>query len=134
MGVLLFCQCPTKQRIEHIDTYFVQKLKSIFKPQRQIVYAVDLIQKTKGLLSLAEVADKACLSPRHFERKFKAAVGVSPKTFSKVVKFKHAVSFLNEHKDESIFSIAIDCGYYDHTHMIKDFKNLSGNTPSFYRG
>ena len=123
-----------KQRIEHIDAYFAQKLKSIFAPQQQIVYAVNLIQKTKGRLSLAEVASEACLSPRHFERKFKSAVGISPKAFSKVVKFKHAISFLNEHKDESIFSIAVDCGYYDHTHMIKDFKSLSGNTPSFYRG
>lgn len=122
-----------KQRIEHIDAYFTQKLQSIFAPQQQIVYAVDLIQKTKGRLSLAEVASEACLSPRHFERKFKSAVGISPKAFSKIVKFKHAVSFLNGCKDESVFSIAVDCGYFDHTHMIKDFKSLSGNTPSFYR-
>ena len=123
----------TAEVIRHIDSYFVRKLKSIFIPEARIVYSTNLIRQSKGRLPLDEVAFKSCLSLRHFERKFKAAVGVSPKTFSKVVKFQHTSNYLKVHKEISLLSIAIDCGYYDQAHLIKDFRALSGDTPSYFR-
>jgi len=123
----------TIERIRHINTYFLQKLPFAFQPEQQIVCAVDLIRATKGQLSLAEIAKKVCLSPRHFERKFKSAIGVTPKMFSKIVKFESALAFLKEHKNESVFSVAIHCCYYDHAHITKDFQVLSGSTPSSFR-
>jgi AraC-like DNA-binding protein len=122
-----------KDKIAHIDTYFTRKLQYIFELEPRIVYAVDLIRKSQGTISLSKVASQACLSPRHFERKFKTAVGISPKMFSKVTKFEHALSILQRQNNDNLLSIAIDCGYYDHTHLIKDFKALSGDTPSFFR-
>jgi AraC-like DNA-binding protein len=123
----------TKEKIQHIDSYLTEKLRYIFEPERQIAYAVDLIRYTKGQLPLTEIASKSCLSLRHFERKFKMAIGISPKSFSKIVKFKYAISYLNKNKNASIFSAAIDCGYYDHAHLIKDFRTLSGQSPSDFR-
>ncbi|MFV0588338.1 DUF6597 domain-containing transcriptional factor [Bacteroides reticulotermitis] len=123
----------TRERIQHLDAYFLEKLKRVFQPEPQIVYAVDLIRQTKGLLPLTEVAYKSCLSLRHLERKFKVAVGTSPKAFSKVVKFQHTVSYLERNKDTSLFHTAIDCGYYDQAHLIKEFKTLSGDSPSYFK-
>lgn len=123
----------TTEVIRHIDSYFIRKLKDIILPEVRIVNAIDLIRKSKGILSLDEIADKSCLSMRHFERKFKTAIGISPKTFSKIVKFQHTCDYLRINNDSSLFSIAIDCGYYDRAHLIKDFKTLSGNTPSSFR-
>lgn len=119
--------------IRHIDSYFVQKLKYLFLPEARIVYAIDLIRQSNGLLPLNEVDAKSCLSVRHFERKFKTAVGISPKTFSKVVKFQYTCNYLKNHGDSSLFLTAIDCGYYDLAHLIKDFKTLSGSAPSGFR-
>jgi AraC-like DNA-binding protein len=121
------------EKIKHIDGYFLKKLKHAFKLESQIVYAVDLIKQTNGLLSPAEIASKACLSTRHFERKFKSAIGVAPKTFCKVIKFKHTMSYLKQHPSNSLYSVAIECGYFDHAHMIKEFKFLSGDSPSLFR-
>ncbi len=123
----------TKDRLKHIDTYFIQKLRQLFSIDRQVVYAIDLIQQTKGLLPLAIVANKSCLSLRHFERRFKHAVGISPKTFSKITKFKHTLSYLEKNKNTSLFAAAIDCGYYDQAHLIKELKALSGSSPSYFR-
>ncbi|MFT3738773.1 MAG: helix-turn-helix transcriptional regulator [Breznakibacter sp.] len=121
------------EKIEHIDAYFIRKLKYVFGLEPQIVHAVDLIKRTKGLLSPTDIASKVCLSPRHFERKFKSAVGISPKTFSKVTKFGHSISYLKKHPGESLFSVAVDCGYYDHAHMIREFQFMSGSSPSYFK-
>lgn len=116
-------------KIKHIDLYLNQRLISIFELNNQIVFATELIKKTNGRLPLIDIANRSCLSLRNFERKFKTAVGISPKTFSKIIKFKHTLSYIKKNPTESLFSIAVDCGYYDHSHLIKDFKTFTGNTP-----
>lgn len=123
----------TEMRIQHLDSYLIKKLNSLFEPENQIIYAVDLIRQTNGILPLTEVANKSCLSMRHFERKFINAVGVSPKTFSKIIKFQHTLSYLKRNRDINLFSTAIDCGYYDQSHLIKEFKILSGNRSSYFK-
>lgn len=123
----------TVEVIRYIDSYFIGKLKKIFSPETRIVYAIDLIRQSKGLLSLNEVASKSCFSLRHFERKFKMAVGISPKMFSKIVKFQHTCAYLKANSNISLFSTAIDCGYYDQAHLIKDFKAMSGDSPSCFK-
>lgn len=120
------------EKINHIDSYFIDKLTEIFVPDKQIIYAVDVIKNTNGLLTLNDVADRSCLSLRSLERKFKDTVGISPKTFSKIIKFKHTLSFLKGHKKASLFTLAIECGYYDHSHLIKEFKALTGDTPTYF--
>lgn len=132
-----YAELPSKEtaeeRIQYIESYFIRNLKNIFQPESQIVYAVGLIRQTKGQLSLAEVASKSCLSLRHFERKFKATIGISPKTFSKITKFKHTISYLEKYSNANLLDVAINCGYYDQAHLIKDFKSLSGNAPSHFK-
>ncbi|MFV0538646.1 MAG: DUF6597 domain-containing transcriptional factor [Dysgonomonas sp.] len=132
-----YSELPSKEtveeRIQYIESYFIRNLKNMFQPESQIVYAVDLIRQTKGQLSLAEVASKSCLSLRYFERKFKATIGISPKTFSKITKFKHTITYFEKYPSISLLDAAVDCGYYDQSHLIKDFKSLSGNLPSHFK-
>jgi AraC-like DNA-binding protein len=132
-----YAELPSKktaeERVQYIEAYFIQNLKNIFEPESQIVYAVNLIRQTKGQLPLAEVASKSCLSLRHFERKFKSIIGISPKTFSKITKFRNTISYLENNPHASLFFTAIDCGYYDQAHLIKDFKSLSGDSPSCFK-
>jgi transcriptional regulator GlxA family with amidase domain len=128
---------PEKQSIEEIITHtenlLIKRLPCVFYPDRQIIRAVDLIYFAKGQLSPAKTASEVCLCQRHFERKFKSAIGISPKTFAKVIRFKHALRYLRNQPTEDLLTVALECGYYDHTHLIKDFKMFSGNTPTALR-
>jgi len=123
--------CSTTKNIAScIDNYFLQKLPVLFLPDRQITYAIDLIEQTKGnISSIALLADKACLSERQFERRFKASTGVSPKIFNRIIRFKHLSRMLKDQPQQSLFETAIECGYYDHAHLIKELKRLSGYKP-----
>lgn len=119
--------------VTHTNRYFLNRLSSLYHTERQIIRAVDLISLAKGQLSLAGVASDVCLCQRHFERKFKSAIGVSPKMFAKIFRFKHAFQLMQQYPHKDLLTIAIECGYYDRTHLIRDFKSLSGDTPNDFR-
>ncbi|GHT08248.1 AraC family transcriptional regulator [Bacteroidia bacterium] len=117
----------------HVDNYLISKLPCLYQVEKQIVRAVDLIYLAKGQISPVEIASEVCLCQRHFERKFRAAIGISPKTFSKIVRFKNALKCLKNTKKNDLLTVAVNCGYYDHTHLIKDFKAFSGEAPSYFK-
>jgi len=122
-----------KEIVTHIDNYLINRIPYLYSCDKQIVRAVDLICLANGQASPAKIASDVCLCQRHFERKFKAAIGVSPKMFAKVVRFKNALQCLRIRPNQDILSVALNCGYYDHTHLIKDFRMFSGDTPSDLR-
>ena len=128
---------PEKKSVEelmaYMNYYLMGQRPYLYHPDKQIIRAVDFIHFSKGQLPLSKVASEICLGQRHFERKFKSKIGVSPKTFAKIIRFKHAMRCLQHYPDKDLLSVAIECGYYDHTHLIKDFKALSGNTPTSLR-
>ncbi|MDR1259581.1 MAG: AraC family transcriptional regulator [Tannerellaceae bacterium] len=115
--------------IKHTDNYLVSRLADLYPSDRRIIRAVDLICLAKGQLSLSETAYEVCLCQRHFERRFKSAIGVSPKTFARIIRFKHTLKYLQSYPHRDLMSVAVECGYYDHAHLIRDFKTLSGSTP-----
>jgi transcriptional regulator GlxA family with amidase domain len=72
----------------------------------------------------------ACLSFRQFERKFRERVGLSPKLFSRIVRFNRAFELKDLNPENDWLDIAISCGYSDYQHMVKDFKQFAGVTPT----
>lgn len=118
------------ERIAHLNRYLIALLPELYLPEKQIDYAVSLIQNAHGQLSVKQLAAKTCLCERHFERKFKAAIGISPKLFSNVMRFQFARRYMKTYKEDSLFSVSIACGYHDLSHMNKEFQRLGSMMPS----
>ncbi len=76
-----------------------------------------------------EVADDLGVSERHLRRVFRDAVGVSPKAFARLTRFRHAVRAARERTPASWASIAAAAGYYDQAHLIAEFRAIAGVTP-----
>lgn len=86
-------------------------------------------------LKAAEMADIACLSVRQFLRIFSENVGLTPKDFSRIIKVQRAIYMFQgfpEMKTINFAEAAAACGYSDQSHMIKEFKCLTGYTPKEY--
>lgn len=70
---------------------------------------------------------------RHYrtaEREFRERVGVPPKQLAKVVRFKHAYTALTQRSRQAPRSVGpLDCGYYDASHFLKDFRRFTGTSP-----
>ena len=125
--------CRTsQQRIDYLDRYFLKRLTQSSQQDKRISAAIKTIESHKGHISIEYVAKQAGVSSRHLERKFKERVGLSPKQLCRSLRFKHFVSSKIKNPENSWLDTALDCGYYDQAHMINDFKQYAGLSPSAY--
>jgi len=82
-----------------------------------------------GLVSVDQLATDAGLSARQLERRFLREVGVGPKLLSRILRFQQVFRAV-ERADRAWAPIAIECGYYDQAHLIRDFNQFAHQTPS----
>jgi AraC-like DNA-binding protein len=88
-----------------------------------------MIQKS-GNVSLDRLADDSCLCTKQFKRNFFERVGVNPKTYTRIIRLNRAYNIKNAYPDRDWLDIAIECGYYDYQHLVKDYKEFTGVTPN----
>ncbi|GAB3341544.1 hypothetical protein GCM10027299_55840 [Larkinella ripae] len=92
------------------------------------------MMRTGGIQGLDDWASQACLSTKQFKRKFYESTGVNPKTYSRIIRFNRAFNLRNRFPHYDWLSIALQCGYYDYQHLVKDYKDFTGLTPlEFHR-
>jgi transcriptional regulator GlxA family with amidase domain len=82
--------------------------------------------------SLDWLARQACLSHRQLNRKFTERVGVGPKLYGRLVRFHQAYLFKLANPTISWPTVAIDQGYSDYQHMVRDFKQFTNATPNVW--
>jgi AraC-like DNA-binding protein len=82
--------------------------------------------------SLKKISDKVGYSHKHLIKIFRECVGVTPKDFLKIIRFQKAIEEIEKCSIINWTSLAIDCGFYDQSHFIGDFKSISGFTPGQY--
>ncbi|SHG74696.1 helix-turn-helix domain-containing protein [Flagellimonas flava] len=90
---------------------------------------IETIYHNNGSISIQDMVDTSGLSNRHFTRVFRDIVGVPPKYFCKVIQLNNFFKIINTSDDERILKLALDCGYYDQSHFIHDFKKMIGDSP-----
>jgi AraC-like DNA-binding protein len=86
-----------------------------------------------GNLPIERVAAQACLSVRQFERKSYERLGLSPKVYSRMIRFSHAYKYKESTPHTSWTEIAHRCGYFDQMHFIRDFKFFAGFAPGMLK-
>jgi AraC-like DNA-binding protein len=97
---------------------------------RSVVLANQIV-KSRGLLSIDALACSAGISARQLERTFLNDVGISPKLLSRILRFQQVFRAVEAH-DNAWAPIAIDCGYYDQAHLIRDFNKFAHQTPAVF--
>ncbi|MCW3464468.1 helix-turn-helix domain-containing protein [Chitinophaga nivalis] len=117
-----------KNPVDYLNTFFVNRLQKRNEHLQTIIEAID---HAKGQLSIDEIARMNFTTVRQLERTFKAETGISPKAYSCIIRFQHALSRIkNSDPNESLFDIALECGYYDHAHLTNEIKRNTGLVPS----
>ncbi|HEU4769172.1 MAG TPA: AraC family transcriptional regulator [Pyrinomonadaceae bacterium] len=82
-----------------------------------------------GLIAVDQLAADAGISSRQLERRFMREVGVGPKLLGRILRFQQVFRAV-ERSDAAWASIAVECGYYDQAHLIRDFNQFAQQTPS----
>jgi AraC-like DNA-binding protein len=92
--------------------------------------AATQIVQSGGRVAIPDLANQSGLSTRQFERRFIQQVGMRPKLFARIARFEAALDSKARFTQKSWTEVAQDFGYYDQTHMIHDFAEFAGATPT----
>lgn len=99
------------------------------RPDLLIAEAVRRIDRANGALDLACLARDLGLSIRQLERRFLTAIGLAPKIYCRIQRFKKVFGVIGQPAHNWV-ETAVACGYYDQAHLIRDYKEFSGTTPA----
>jgi AraC-like DNA-binding protein len=110
------------------DRFFTALLPAEETP---ITNAIQLIFETKGLVTVAKLAEAAKVSSRQLSRLFTKYIGVAPKYYCRIIRFNYIYELIQDKKREWAEIVYLS-GYYDQSHFIRDFKAFTGEDPSAY--
>lgn len=79
---------------------------------------------------MARLVEKANLSQRRFIEVFRGETGLAPKLFSRLGRFQRVLRAADPERDWA--EVAVGCGYFDQSHLIHEFRELCGLTPTRY--
>lgn len=97
-----------------------------------VVHATAWLRRTPSLAGIAAICRETAMSPRRFGTVFREHVGMSPKRYARLQRFHAAASGARYDGRVEWSRIAADCGFYDQPHLVREFREFSGMTPSAY--
>ncbi|MGH9224077.1 MAG: helix-turn-helix domain-containing protein [Acidimicrobiales bacterium] len=99
--------------------------------RRELRYAWHSLVRSGGTTTVSDVATAVGWSRQHLTRRFVDEFGLGPKLAARVVRFERATRMLrNTPSFTTIAQVAAACGYFDQSHLDRDFIELAGCTPS----
>lgn len=117
------------RKIEIISTFFLHQIQKVKNNRSNALFASELIQNGK---TLKEVQFEMKLSERSLERLIKQYVGLSPKMFSRIMRFQSGLNNLRKEDFESLTKLAYENEYFDQSHYVREFKEFTGTSPKSY--
>ena len=124
--------CFGHQTLVHLQSHLLKCIGDS-KTDEKAAYAAQRIWHSRGKISSRDLALQTGLGLRQFERRFRAEVGLGPKALARVVRLQHLLNLSESSTATTWSAMAIDCGYYDQAHLIRDFKTYAGLTPSMFQ-
>ena len=97
-----------------------------------IAFAAEAFAERPHAGGIPVVAGQIGLSPKRLVERFKAAIGLAPKRYCRILRFQRALQYAERGRQVDWTRIALDCGYFDQAHFIHDFRSFAGITPTGY--
>ncbi len=118
-----------------LDRWLFDSADTTIPPEQCVRDAVRAIVATEGNQQMATIASLVGVSPRHLQRCFKEAVGLSPKEYALVRRARHALKrvVLDDGAEGGLARVAADTGFADQAHLARDFKRLMSGAPEQLR-
>jgi AraC-like DNA-binding protein len=112
-----------------LDGFFVNALRNPLPKDDAVDHLLRDIHAHRGAVSIERFARDVPLDARTLARRFCASVGMTPKKYARIVRFKHSYHRLIASADDKRLADHLD-GYYDQSHFNKEFRHFTGAAPS----
>lgn len=111
---------------DQIDQVMVNKKYALLKE------AMQSIQDANGIITIKEIYTSLNVSKSTLEQLFWKAINMTPKEYARIVRLNHFIGTYKSSDNDSLTEITYQCGFYDQSHLIKEFRYFLDQTPSKY--
>jgi AraC-like DNA-binding protein len=98
-----------------------------------VAYALRQLAARPAVSHISDIQDQTGYGAKRFIELFRNAVGLTPKVYCRIMRFQSVIERLACGRRVEWASVALDGGYCDQSHLNREFRALSGLTPSEYR-
>ncbi len=121
-----------EQRLELMEQILLARQLRDDGPHPAVRFAVGEFLRGPDIRSVADVTNSIGLSSRRFIELFREEVGLTPKLFCRIRRFRRALRRIQAGAPHHWPDLALSCGYFDQAHFIHDFRAFSGISPTRY--
>jgi AraC-like DNA-binding protein len=121
------------ERFAIVDSFLLARIADAEPPPATLAGALSRLHATRGALEIGSLTDELGCSRRYLIGLFNDHVGLPHKLFARILRFEHTLE-LADGGGIGWAEIAQRCGYYDQAHMIGDFQQFTGHSPTAYVG
>ena len=123
----------SSSQIQFLNSFFISRQR-FFRPiHLATTKAVSIVARSGGSVSVATLADTLGLTRRHLARSFVEHIGLSPKEFLRIERFRAIIKVIDSAISQPDWcSLALEYGFYDQAHFVSDFSRIMGTPPHRY--
>lgn len=122
------------QLVNIAERFLMARLRNLRAGRNYVTEVCQLVRRSKGNLSIGDLSEKLYVSERKLQRSFKGHIGTSIKTYQRIIRFRNAYEYARTRDIDSLkwTDVSYESGYFDQAHFNKDFKEFTGEAPSFF--
>ncbi|MEB0260297.1 MULTISPECIES: AraC family transcriptional regulator [unclassified Mucilaginibacter] len=118
-----------EQQLEILNSFFLNRIP-IEDNCGDLKKVLVLIHESQGGISIIKIADSSGINRRTLERHFHKRVGISPKVYVQIIRFKNAMNYLQANPNITWTELTYNNGFFDQAHMIRYFKEYLKVSPN----
>lgn len=119
-------------RFKLVEEFLIAKFRVQLEINPCVEFAINEMRNRPDEINIGRMNAKIGYSQKHFTHLFRSQVGVTPKSYLKIMRFQKAILEIEKARSIDWGRISQECGFYDQPHFINDFKLFSGFTPEQY--
>jgi AraC-like DNA-binding protein len=120
-----------RQRFALLDRFLLARLEGGPRPLPEVGWAWRRLVETGGAVPIGRLAAEVGWSHKHLIDRFGQQVGLRPKTAARLVRFEGVWRRLDQRRGRLDWGqVARETGYADQAHLIRDFRQFTGTTPT----
>ena len=94
-----------------------------------VAESIERIKHTSGTITVKEIYSSLNVSKSKLEQHFNKEIGLTPKEFCKIEKINYFINSYKKRPEQNLTALTYKCGYYDQSHLIKDFRYFLDTSP-----
>jgi AraC-like DNA-binding protein len=119
-------------RFAILDAVLARRLAEARPVSVEVTWAWERLVESGGRVAVGSLAEELGWSRKRIVAHFREQIGLAPKAAARLLRFERARALAEAGAQPDWGRIAVDCGYYDQSHLINDFRSVTGRTPETF--